>query len=171
MDIPSVLDRLGLASQDWGPGGVSGATYEQLVAGWRGSVAVPSEAEMNAVQASMDGEAAAKEFAKVSKQLEIVRSEKKPSLTFTRQSVSLAGVGGVEKVVVEGATKGVAGTFAVSSGGTFSGGTFGVGLGASTTIYNASDTLMVGVSRQGKVTVKRSDGASLWDVYFDLMIV
>ncbi len=48
MDVPLVLQRLGLAEQDWGPGGNSGSTYEQLAAGWRGTVAVPPKADMEA---------------------------------------------------------------------------------------------------------------------------
>lgn len=55
MDIPSVLERLGLASQDWGPGGNSRATYEQLAAGWRGSVPVPTQQQMDAAWAEIVG--------------------------------------------------------------------------------------------------------------------
>lgn len=55
MDIPSVLDRLGLASQEWGPGGRSGATYEELVAGWRGTAPVPTQQQMDAAWAEIVG--------------------------------------------------------------------------------------------------------------------
>lgn len=55
MDIPSILDRLGLSSQEWGPGGRSGATYEELVAGWRGNVPVPTQQQMDAAWAEIVG--------------------------------------------------------------------------------------------------------------------
>ncbi len=55
MDRAIVLERLGLADQDWGKA-VTAATYAEFAAGWRGPAAVPSEAVMDAEWADFLGE-------------------------------------------------------------------------------------------------------------------
>lgn len=56
MDIPQVLEELGLASEDWGPNGNSKATYEEFAATWRGSVPIPTKQVMLATWGQIEAD-------------------------------------------------------------------------------------------------------------------
>jgi len=62
MDVPQVLEYLGLSDQDWGP---DVSSYAGLAAGWRGSVPVPSEQDMLAAWATIEAEREANRLLKL----------------------------------------------------------------------------------------------------------
>ena len=56
MDIPQVLEALGLGNVSWGPGGHTGATYDDLARGWPGEAPLPSRGAMAAEWARLQAE-------------------------------------------------------------------------------------------------------------------
>jgi hypothetical protein len=54
MSRQTALVHLGLAAQDWGPCYPEHFSHEQFAAGWRGSVACPTQAQINAASAAYD---------------------------------------------------------------------------------------------------------------------